>query len=61
MVEPLGERAAIRTILDWRRGRRGPPNWAIEVLEEALRSRARLMLESAEEPEAEKQKRNTSQ
>jgi hypothetical protein len=32
MAELLGGRAAVRTILDWRRGRRRPPEWAIDVL-----------------------------
>jgi len=41
--------------------RRRPPLWAIGVLQEALRSRARTMLESVEELEAEKQKRLTGQ
>jgi hypothetical protein len=49
------------TIRDWRRGRRRPPLWAIGVLQEALRSRARAMLESVEELEAEKQKQITGQ
>ena len=57
MFELLGGRAAVRTILDWRRGRHRPPLWAIGVLQEALRSRAQLLLESVEELEAEKQKR----
>jgi hypothetical protein len=56
MVELLGGRAAVRKILDWRRGRRRPPIWAIEVLQEALHSKARSMLELAEELEVEKQK-----
>jgi hypothetical protein len=32
MVELLGGRAAVRTVLDWPRGRRRSPRWAIEVL-----------------------------
>jgi hypothetical protein len=57
MVELLGGRAALRTILDWRRGRRRPPQWAVEMLQDKLRSKARSMLESVEELEAEKQER----
>ena len=53
MVELLSEHAAVRTILDWRRGRRRPPLWAIEVLQETLRARAKAMLECAEELERE--------
>jgi hypothetical protein len=54
MVELLGGRAAVRTILDWRRGRRRPPLWAIEVLQEALEVRVKTMTESIEELEREK-------
>ncbi len=54
MVELLGGRAAVRTILDWRRGRRRPPLWAIEVLQEALRSRMKATTKSIEELEEEK-------
>src|SRR5262245_8158093 len=57
----LQGRVRPETIRDWRRGRRRPPLWAIGVLQEALRSRARAMLESVEELEAEKQKRLTGQ
>ena len=59
MVELLGGRAAVRTILDWRRGRRRPPLWAIEVLQEALQSRMKAMTESIEELEKEKAARLT--
>jgi hypothetical protein len=38
MVELLGRRAAVRTILDWRRGRRAVSLWALDVLQEALKS-----------------------
>jgi hypothetical protein len=55
MFELLGGRAAIRTVLDWRRGRRRPPIWAIEVLQDALRSRGRNMLEIADQLEEERQ------
>jgi hypothetical protein len=54
MAELLGGRAAIRTVLDWRRGRRRPPVWAIEVLQEALRTRVRRETECIEELEKEK-------
>jgi hypothetical protein len=37
MVELPGHRAAVRTILDWRRGPRRLPICAIEVLQEALK------------------------
>jgi hypothetical protein len=42
-------------------GRRPPPLWAIEVLQEFLRSRGRNMLEVADQLENERQKRITSQ
>ena len=54
MANLLGGRAAVRTIIDWRRGRYHAPIWAIEVLQDALRSRAKAMLESVEELEEEK-------
>ena len=54
MANLLGGRAAVRTIIDWRRGRYHAPLWAIEVLQDALRSRAKAMLESVEELEEEK-------
>jgi hypothetical protein len=54
MVELLDGRAAVRTILDWRRGRRRPPSWAIEVLLEALKIRVETMTVSIEELEKEK-------
>jgi hypothetical protein len=54
MAELLGGRAAVRTILDWRRGRRKAPVWAMEVLQEALRTRVRREIHSIEELEKEK-------
>jgi hypothetical protein len=54
MAELLGGRAAVRTILDWRRGRRKAPVWAIEVLQEALKARVRRETQSIEELETEK-------
>jgi hypothetical protein len=54
MAELLNGRAAIRTILDWRRGRRKAPVWAMEVLQEALRDRVRREMHSIEELEKEK-------
>jgi hypothetical protein len=54
MAELLGGRAAVRTVLDWRRGRRRPPIWAIEVLQEALRTRVRRETECIDELENEK-------
>jgi hypothetical protein len=54
MVELLGGRAAVRTILDWRRGRRKAPVWAIDVLQEALRNRVQRETQSIEELEKEK-------
>ena len=60
MVELLGGRAAVRTILDWRRGRRRPPQWAIEVLQEALKVRVKAMTDSIEELEKEKAARLTA-
>lgn len=43
-----------RLVRDGSLVRRRPPSWAIEVLQEALRSKANSMLELAEELEAEK-------
>jgi hypothetical protein len=60
MANLLGGKAAVRTIIDWRRGRYKPPLWAIDVLQDVLRSRAKLMLESAEELEKEKAARSTA-
>jgi hypothetical protein len=57
MAELLGGRAAIRTVLDWRRGRRRAPIWAIEVLQEALRARVQRETQSIEELEQEKSTR----
>ena len=54
MVELLGGRAAVRTVLDWRRGRRRVPIWAIEVLQEALKTRVRRETECIDELENEK-------
>jgi hypothetical protein len=54
IADLLGGRAAIRTVLDWRRGRRRPPIWAIEVLQEALRARVRWETECIDELENEK-------
>ena len=55
----LQGRARPETIRDWRRGRRRTPIWAIEVLQEFLRSRGRDMLEIADQLENERQKRIT--
>jgi hypothetical protein len=60
MNELLGGRAAVRTILDWRRGRRRPPLWAIEVLQEALKAQVRRETESIEDLEKEKATRSTA-
>jgi hypothetical protein len=60
MANLLGGRAAVRTIIDWRRGRYHPPLWAIEILQGALRSRAKVMLDSVEELEKEKAGRFTA-
>ena len=59
MAELLGGRAAIRTVLDWRRGGRRPPVWAIEVLQEVLKARVRREMHSIEELEKEKPTRST--
>ena len=56
----LGSRAAVRTILDWRRGRRKAPVWAIEVLQDALRARVRLETQLIEELEKEKAARSSA-
>jgi hypothetical protein len=50
----LGSRAAVRTILDWRRGRRKAPVWAIERLQEELRRQRDRASRSIEELEKEK-------
>ena len=42
------------TVRDWRRGRRRPPVWAIEVLQDALKARVRQETQSIEELEKEK-------
>jgi hypothetical protein len=42
MANLLGGKAAVRTIIDWRRGRYKPPLWAIDVLQDVLRSRAKF-------------------
>ena len=60
MANLLGGRAAVRTIIDWRRGRYHPPLWAIEVLQEALKVRVKTMTESIEELEKEKTARLTA-
>jgi hypothetical protein len=60
MVELLGGRAAVRTILDWRRGRRAPPYWALDQLQEALKKRVVLETRSIEELEREKAARLTA-
>jgi hypothetical protein len=60
MAELLGGRAAVRTILDWRRGRRKAPEWAVEVLLEALKARVRREMHSIEELETEKTTRSTA-
>src|SRR6516162_4188198 len=60
MVELLGGRAAVRTILDWRRGRRRPPMWARDQLQEALKKRVVLETRSIEELEREKAARLTA-
>jgi hypothetical protein len=60
MAELLGGRAAVRTILDWRRGRRRAPLWAIAVLQDALRARVRLETQLIEELEKEKAARSSA-
>jgi len=57
MEQMLQGRARPLTIRDWRRGRRRPPSWALDVLQEFLRSRGRSLLEMADQLENEKQKR----
>jgi hypothetical protein len=60
MAELLGGRAALRAILDWRRGRRKAPVWAIEVLQNALKVRVRRETQSIEELEKEKAARSNA-
>ena len=57
----LQGRARPETVRDWRRGRRRAPLWAIDIIQETLRSRARNMLELADQLANERQKRITSQ
>jgi hypothetical protein len=57
MEQMLQGRARPLTIRDWRRGRRRPPSWALDILQEFLRSRGRNMLEIADQLENENQKR----
>ena len=59
MTNLLGGRAAVRTIIDWRRGRYKPPLWAIEILQNALRQGANRQLAAVEELEKEKAARLT--
>jgi len=44
----------VRTILDWRRGRRAPPYWALDRLQQALKKSVELETKSIEEREKEK-------
>jgi hypothetical protein len=60
MAELLGGRAAVRTILDWRRGRRKAPMWVIEVLQDVLRDRVRRETQLIEELEKEKAVRSSA-
>ena len=60
MAELLGGRAAVRTILDWRRGRRKPPVWAMDVLQEVLKARVEREMHSIEELEKEKAVRSSA-
>jgi hypothetical protein len=53
MAQLLGGRAAVRTVLDWRQGRRKAPVWAMEVLQEALKGRVQREMHSIEELEKE--------
>ena len=59
MTNLLGGRAAVRTIIDSRRGRYKPPLWAIEILQNALRQGANRQLAAVEELEKEKAARLT--
>jgi hypothetical protein len=57
MVALLGYRVTADSIRRWRNGLRPAPQWAIDILAEHLRTRARKMLEIAYELENQKQKR----
>ena len=50
----LGSRAAVRTILDWRRGRRKAPVWAIDQLQVVLQDRINRDTQAIAELEKEK-------
>jgi hypothetical protein len=50
----LGGRVSPRAILDWRRGRYRPPLWAIDLLQEHLRSTGQARLAAADDLEKEK-------
>jgi hypothetical protein len=54
MVELLGYRVSSHTIRKWRNGQRNPPQWAVDILAEYLRTRARKMLEIADQLENQK-------
>jgi hypothetical protein len=54
MIELLGYRVTSDTIRRWRNGRRKPPQWAIDMLAEHLRNRAREYLDAADRLEKEK-------
>jgi hypothetical protein len=54
MVDLLGGRAAVRTILDWRRGRRKAPVWAIDQLQVFLQERINRDTQAIAELEKEK-------
>ena len=60
MAQLLGGRAAVRTVLDWRQGRRKAPVWAMEVLQEALKGRVQREMHSIEELEKEKAVRSSA-
>jgi hypothetical protein len=54
MADLLGGRAAVRTILDWRRGRRRTPFWAIDRLQAFLQDRVNRDTQAIAELEKEK-------
>jgi hypothetical protein len=60
MAELLGGRAAVRTVLDWRRGRRKAPLWAIDRLQAFLQDRVNRDTQAILELEEEKSAQSTA-
>jgi len=54
LIQLLGGRVSPRAVLDWRSGKYRPPVWAIDLLQEHLRSTGQDRLAAADELEKEK-------